>query len=71
MKRQKDMTPEDELPGSESVQYITRKEQREITKSFRKNEVAGLKQGKCSVVNESSSESKGKPNVLLQRSRRW
>ena len=74
MKRQKDMTPEDELPRPESVQYITRKEQREITNSFRENEVAGLKQEQRSVVNVSGGERKvqcprrwwktGKPTVL-------
>ena len=36
MKRQKDLTPEDELPGSESDQYATGEEQREITMNFRK-----------------------------------
>ena len=65
MKGQKDVTPEDELLRSESVQYIIRKEQREITNSFRKNEVAGLKQEKCSVVNVSGGESK------VRCSRRW
>ena len=36
-----------------------------ITNSFRKNEVAGLKQEKCSVVKTSGGESK------VQCSRRW
>ena len=45
--------------------YFIRKEQREITNSFRKNEVAGLKQEKCSVVNVSGGESK------VRCSRRW
>ena len=44
MKRQKDMTLEDELPRSEGVQYATGEEQRAITNSFRKNEVAEPKQ---------------------------
>ena len=36
MKRQKDMTPEDEPPRSEGVQFTTREEQRAINSS-RKN----------------------------------
>ena len=40
MKRQKDMTPEDK---SLRFQYATGKEQRAITNSSRKNEVAGQK----------------------------
>ena len=39
MKRQKDMTLEDESLRSEGVQYATGEEQRVITKSF-KNELA-------------------------------
>ena len=38
MKRQRDMTPEDEPPRSESVQYATREEQPVIISSSRKNE---------------------------------
>ena len=38
MKMQKDMTPEDEPPRSEGVQYATGEEQRAITNSSRKNE---------------------------------
>ena len=38
MKRQKDMTPEDESSGSKDVQYATGEEQRTITKSSRKSE---------------------------------
>ena len=41
MKRQKDMTLEDELPRSEGVQYATREEWRN---SSRKNKEAGPKQ---------------------------
>ena len=41
MKMQKDMTPEDEPRRSEGVQYATGEEQRAITNSSRKNEVAG------------------------------
>ena len=40
----KDMTPEDESSRLVGVQYATGKEQRAITNSFRKNEVAGSKQ---------------------------
>ena len=36
MKRQKDMTPEDEPRRTEGVQYATGKEQREITNSSRR-----------------------------------
>ena len=43
MKRQKDMTLEDEPPRSEGVQFSTGEEQRVITNSCRKNEVAGPK----------------------------
>ena len=38
MKRQKDMTPEDESSGSKDVRYATGEEQRTITKSSRKSE---------------------------------
>ena len=44
MKRKKDMTPEDEPPTSEGVQYATGEKQRAIANSSRKNEVAGPKQ---------------------------
>ena len=43
MKRQKDMTLEDKPPRSEGVQFATGEEQRAITNSSRKNEVAGPK----------------------------
>ena len=33
MKMQKDMTPEDEGPKSEGIQYTTREEQRAVTNS--------------------------------------
>ena len=33
MKRQKHMTPKDELPRSEGVQYVTEEEQRTVTNS--------------------------------------
>ena len=55
MKRQKDMTLEDEPPRSEGVQFSTGEEQRVITNSSRKNEVAGPKRKWCSVVDVSAS----------------
>ena len=58
MKRQKYMTAKDELPMSEGVQYATGEEQRAITNSSRKNEVAGPKWKQHSVVNVSGGESK-------------
>ena len=44
------MTLEDELPRLEGVQYTTEEEQRAITNSSRKNEVAGPKQKQRPVV---------------------
>ena len=58
LKRQKDMTLEDELPRLEGIQYATGEEQRAIMNSSRKNEVAGSKQKQCSVVDMSGGESK-------------
>ena len=58
MKRQKYMTLEDELPRLEGVQYTTEEEQRAITNSSRKNEVAGPKQKQHSVVDVPGGESK-------------
>ena len=58
MERQKDMTPEAEPPRSESVQYATGEEQRAITNISRKNEAAGPKWNRCSVVDVSGGESK-------------
>ena len=43
MKKQKDMMPEDGCPRLDGVQYATGEVQREVTKSFRKNEAAGPK----------------------------
>ena len=43
MKKQKDMTLEDEPPRLKGVQYATGEEQRAITNNFRKNGIAGLK----------------------------
>ena len=50
------MTPKDEHPRSEGVQYATGEEQRAI--SQRKNEAAGPKWKRCSLVDVSGSESK-------------
>ena len=43
MKRQKDMTPEDEPPSLEGVQYATGEEWRAIMNSSKKSEVVGPK----------------------------
>ena len=56
MKKQKDMTPEDELPRSKCVQYATREEWRAIINSFRKNETAGPSRNDT-VVDVSGGES--------------
>ena len=58
MKRQKDMTLEDESPRSEGVQYATGEKWRAITNSSRKNGATGPKQEQCSVVDVSGGESK-------------
>ena len=58
MKRRKDMTLESETPRSEGVQYDTEEEQRAITNSSIKNEVAGPKWKQRSVVDMSDGESK-------------
>ena len=58
MKRQKDMTPKDEPPGLEGVQYATGEVQRGITNCSRKNEAAGSKWKHCSVVDVTCGESK-------------
>ena len=47
------MTPKDEPPRLEVVQYAIWKEQRTITNSSRKNEAAGPKQKRCSLVDVS------------------
>ena len=44
MMKQKDMILEDELHRCEGAQYTTREEQRVITDSSKRNEVAGTKQ---------------------------
>ena len=57
MKRQKDKTLEDEPLRFEGVRYTTGEEKRAITNSFRKNEVAGPKWKRHSVVNMPGGES--------------
>ena len=60
MERQNYMTPEDEPPSQEGVQYVTGEEQRAITinNSSRKNEAAGPKWNTRSVVDVSGGQSK-------------
>ena len=41
MKRQKDMTPEDEPPRSEGVHHATGEERRTVTNSSRRKEASG------------------------------
>ena len=55
MKRQKDITPEDEPPRLIGVQYATREEWRN---SSRRNGEVGLKQKPHPVLDESGGESK-------------
>ena len=43
IKGQKDMTPKDEFPRFEGVQYATRAEQTRITNILRMNEMVGPK----------------------------
>ena len=52
------MTQEDEPSRLEGVQYTPGEEWRAITNSSRKNEVAGWKWKRCSVVDVSSGEKK-------------
>ena len=58
------MTPEDELPKSEGVQYATREEQRAVTNSSRKDEAGGPKQ-KWLVVSGDESKSNCKEQYWL------
>ena len=59
MKKDNGMTSLDDEPlRSESVRYATGEEQRVVTNSFRKNEVAGPKQKWLPVVDVSCGESK-------------
>ena len=45
-------------PSGQKVSSVTGKEQRAVTNSSRKNEVAGPKRNQCSVVDVSGGESK-------------
>ena len=58
VKKQKDMTLEDEPPRLKGVQYATGEEQRAITNNFIKKEADGPKQKWCLFVDVSGSESK-------------
>ena len=58
MKRQKEVTLEDEPSGLEGVQYATREEWRAINNSSRKKEAAGPQWKRCLVVDVSGGESK-------------
>ena len=64
MKSQKDMTPGDEPPGLEGVQYATGDEQRAIMNSSSKNEAAGPNQKKPPVVDVSGLSPKVKSNAV-------
>ena len=59
MKRQKNMTPEDESPRSESVQNATGEGWRKISNTSSKDEVSGPQQKGCSAVDVSGGKSKG------------
>ena len=52
------MTPKDEPSRLARVQCDTREEQMTTTNSSKKNEVAGPKQKRCSVVDVSADASK-------------
>ena len=52
------MTPKDESHRSEGIQYVTGEQWRATTNSHQKNEVAGPKQKRCSVVDVSADGSK-------------
>ena len=58
MKRQKDVTLEEEPPRLEGVHYATGEEQRTITNSSRNSEAAGPRQKWCSLVAMSGGKSK-------------
>ena len=58
VKRQKDVAPEGETPRSAGVQYASGEKWRAATDSSRKNEAAGPKWKRCSVVDVSGGESK-------------
>ena len=59
MKRQKNMTPEDESPRSGSVRNATGEGWRKISNSSSKDEVSGPEQKGCSAVDASGGKSKG------------
>ena len=61
------MTPKDESPRSELVQYAIGEERRRITNSPRMNEAAGPKQMQHSVVDVSGDESK----ILCCKEQYW
>ena len=56
--KEKDMTPEDELPRSEGVQYATGEEWRTIPNNSGKNEAPRPKPERCAAVDVSDGESK-------------
>ena len=58
MKRQKDMTPEDEPPKSEGMQYATGEDQRAIMNRCRKDYVGWTKQGWHLAVDVSGDQRK-------------
>ena len=58
MKRQKDMTSEDEPPRTEGLQHATVEEQRAITNHSRKNEETQPKQKQHPVVSVTGDGSK-------------
>ena len=58
MKRQKGMTPEDDPPRADGVQYATGEEQSAITNSSRKIEVVGPKRNQHSGMDVSGGEGK-------------
>ena len=57
IKGQKDLTPQDESPRSEGVQYAPGEEQRTTPNSPRKNEAAGPKWKQCLVVDVPGDDS--------------
>ena len=58
IKRQKDMTPKNEIPRSEGVQYATGEKWRTTINSSRKSEAAWPNKKQQSVVDVSGDESK-------------
>ena len=64
MKSQEDMTPVDEPPGLEGVQYTIGDEQRAIMNSSSKNEVAGSKQKQHPGVDVSGLSPKVKSDAV-------